>query len=60
MREIGGYFGLETFSGEEYYTDLLRLNSARNAMRYLLRARQIRKLYIPYNLCGCIAQAWAM
>ena len=36
MREIGGYFGLETFSGEEYYTDLLRLNSARNAMRYLL------------------------
>lgn len=56
MKEIGGYIGLETFSGEEYYTGLLRLNSARNAMRYLLRARQIRKLYIPFNLCGCIAQ----
>ena len=56
MKEIGGYIGLETFSGEEYYTDLLRLNSARNAMRYLLRARQIGKLYIPFNLCGCIAQ----
>ena len=27
MREIGGYFGLETFSGEEYYTDLLRISS---------------------------------
>ena len=56
MREIGGYFGLETFSGREYYTDLLRLNCARNAMLYLLRARQIRKLYIPFNLCDCIAQ----
>lgn len=55
MIEIGGYFGFEQFLGREYYSDLIALNSARNALLYLLRARGIRKLYIPYYLCDSVS-----
>ena len=55
-REIGGYFGLETFSGTEYHGNLIGLNTARNALAYLLKARGIKKLYIPAFLCDCVEQ----
>lgn len=54
VREIGGYFGLETFTGSEYHRDLIGLNTARNALVYLLKSRGIRKLYIPVFLCDCV------
>ena len=53
-KEIGGYFGLETFQGREYYPDLLAVNSARNALLYLLKAKKIKKIYIPYFLCDSV------
>lgn len=59
MREIGGYFELETFGGREYYPELIALNSARNALLYLLRARGIQRLWIPGYLCGSVAQVCA-
>ncbi len=55
MREIGGYFGLEQLIKNEYYKDLIALNSARNALVYILKARKIKKLYIPYFLCESVA-----
>lgn len=54
MREIGGYFGLESLISKEYYSDLVALNSGRNALVYLLRAKKIKKIYIPYFLCDSI------
>ena len=54
-KEIGGYFGLETFSGQEYYPSLIKLNSARNALLYVLKARNIGKLYIPRYLCDTVS-----
>ncbi len=57
MKEIGGYFGLDAFCGKEYYPDLLKLNTARNALIYLCRARQIKKLFLPYFLCDSVAAA---
>lgn len=56
MKEIGGYFGLEAFSGREYHENLLALNSGRNALAYLIRARKIKKLYIPYFLCDSVSR----
>ena len=50
MKEIGGYFGLEQFAGREYHEGLIAVNSARNALAYLLRVRNIQKLCIPYFL----------
>ena len=55
MKEIGGYFGLETFTGREYHEGLLALNNGRNALLYLLKARRIRKLYLPRFLCDFVS-----
>ncbi|MDO4564019.1 MAG: hypothetical protein Q4C04_00200 [Clostridia bacterium] len=54
--EIGGYIELDDFKGKEYYPDLLALNSARNAVVYLIKARNIKKLCIPYFLCDCVSR----
>lgn len=56
MKEIGGYFGAEQNHGDrEYYPDLTALNTARNALVYVCRAKGIRKLYIPYYLCDSVS-----
>lgn len=48
---IGGYFGLELGRGEHYHRGALRLNTARNCFEYILRAREYRKVFIPYYTC---------
>lgn len=55
MKEIGGYFGLDQLVNNEYHKDLLALNTGRNALLYLLKAKNIQKLYIPYYLCNSIS-----
>lgn len=54
MKEYGGYFELENFRGNEYHRQAIRLNSARNSIVYLMRAKKINKLYIPYFLCNSV------
>ncbi len=54
-KEIGGYLELEEFSGREYHPDAVPVNNARNGLLYLLRARKIRKLYIPFYLCDSVS-----
>ncbi len=54
-KEIGGYFGLEEFRGKEPYPNAIAVNSARNALAYLIRSRKISKLYIPYYLCNSVS-----
>ena len=56
--EIGGYFGLEQtikINNGEYYPSLIALNTARNALVYIARARQIKRLYIPFYLCDSVS-----
>lgn len=55
MKEIGGYFGLEELINNEYYKDLIPLNNGRNSLLYLLKAKNIKKLYIPYYLCNSVS-----
>lgn len=55
-KEIGGYFGFESFQGKEYYTGLTAVNSGRNALLYILKARNIQKLIIPRFLCDSISE----
>lgn len=50
MKEIGGYFELEHLISDEYYKDLIHLNTARNALLYLIKLKEIEKVYIPYYL----------
>lgn len=56
MKEIGGYFGLEQSTHNEYYSNLLALNTGRNALLYVLKARKIEKIYIPYYLCDTVSE----
>ncbi|WP_459201910.1 hypothetical protein [Methanococcus sp. CF] len=56
MVEIGGYFGLEQFTGTEYHDNVVALNTGRNALLYLIKAKKIQKIYIPYFLCECIPE----
>ncbi len=52
--EIGGYFGLEELIHREYYRDLIALNTARNALAYLIKYKKIKKIFIPAFLCDSV------
>lgn len=55
--EIGGYFELELNQGREHYADLIALNSARNALVYLIKAKKIIAINLPYLNCTVVADA---
>lgn len=56
MEAIGGYFSLELAQHEEYHKDALRLNTGRNCLELILRARKYDKVYIPYYTCEVILE----
>ena len=56
MRPIGGYFSLELPLREEYHKDALRLNTGRNCLEYILRARGYKKVYVPYYTCEAVME----
>ena len=55
MKEIGGYFGLEQLINKPYYDNLVALNTGRNALIYLIKAKRISKVYLPYYLCNSVS-----
>lgn len=57
MKEIGGYFELDKLKANngEYYSNLIALNTARNALVYLVKAKKIKKIYIPFFLCDSVS-----
>ncbi|MDI9596914.1 MAG: hypothetical protein QM220_05235 [Atribacterota bacterium] len=54
MKEIGGYFGLEQLVSNEYYKNLIPLNTARYSLLYILKAKNIKKIYLPTYLCNVV------
>lgn len=56
MQAIGGYFSLELPKGTEYHKNAIRLNTGRNCLEYILRARGYKKVYIPYYTCEVILE----
>lgn len=56
MKEIGGYFGLEQFPDKSYHPGLVAVNSGRNALLYIVKARGYQKLYIPRFLCDTVSE----
>lgn len=51
MKELGGYIELERNCGEMLYDDGIKLNCGRNALAYLILAKGIKKLAMPYFMC---------
>jgi dTDP-4-amino-4,6-dideoxygalactose transaminase len=56
-KEIGGYFELETYGAEPFHQNAILLNSARNALRYVIRAYGIETLNVPYYTCAVVWDA---
>ena len=54
MREIGGYIELDTYRLPMLHEGALALNCGRNALAYLLRARKIKRLWIPRFICDSV------
>lgn len=51
MKAIGGYIELDTFTGPMLHEHGVKLNCGRNALAYLLEAKQIKKLWMPKFMC---------
>jgi len=56
FKSIGGYFGLHTSASNPYYSDLLALNSGRNALEYILLSRNYKKIYLPFFTCDVLLE----
>ena len=57
MKEIGGFFELETQRRGAYHQGGLALNSARNGLRYIVRAHGISRIYVPNYTCPVVWEA---
>ena len=56
MNPIGGYFELELPNFSEYHRNAIRLNTGRNALEYILRVREYKRIFIPYFTCDVLLQ----
>ena len=55
-KPIGGYFELELPDGEPYHKGSLALNTGRNCLEYVLRARGYKKVCLPYYSCEVLLE----
>ena len=56
IREIGGYIELDTYSGRMLHEGAVALNCGRSCLAYLIEAKQIKKLLLPYFMCDSVLQ----
>lgn len=54
MNEIGGYIEFEHYHGKQFHDNAIKLNCSRNALAYLIKLHEIKKIYIPYFLCDSV------
>ena len=57
LKEIGGYFELERFSGSLYHEGALGLSCGRACIEYLLRQKNIKKIALPLFNCDVVAES---
>ncbi|MEJ5961940.1 hypothetical protein [Pedobacter immunditicola] len=56
IKPIGGYLELQFLNGNELYPHLLKLNTGRNALEYILKVKRYTSVYIPYFTCEVILE----
>lgn len=55
MNAFGGYLELERFAEKKYpHNQCIKMSSARNCLRYLICALELKKIYLPYLLCDAM------
>lgn len=56
-KSIGGYFELELNNlNSVFHENAIELNTGRNALEYILKAKAIQKIYIPYFTCDVLLE----
>lgn len=53
---MGGYIELQLHAGKEYYPNLIRLNTGRNALEYILKQKGYTKIYLPFFTCDVLLE----
>lgn len=56
MREIGGFIEFEHYHGEMLHEGSLALNCGRNALAYLIAAKGIERIKLPYFICDSVTE----
>ena len=59
MKEIGGYIEFESYHGTLFHEGALGLNCGRNCLAYLIEARGIKRIKLPYFLCSSVKDVCA-
>lgn len=54
--DIGGYIELDQYWLPMLHENAIKLNCGRNCLRYLLHAKNIKKIALPYFLCDCVRE----
>lgn len=54
MKEIGGYIELDTYTLPRLHEEAVALNCGRNALAYLIEAKKIKKICLPFFLCDSV------
>ena len=54
---IGGYFELDSGTGQSHLPDGVLLNSGRNALRHIVRMIGITHIHVPYYICPVVVDA---
>lgn len=54
MKEIGGYLELDTYKLPMLHENAIALNCGRNCLAYLIKARKITKIKVPYFMCDSV------
>ena len=54
MKEIGGYLELDTYRMPMLHEGAIALNSGRNCLAYLIRKKDIKKIWVPKFLCASV------
>ena len=54
MKEYGGYIELDTYHLPMLHESAIALNCGRNCLAYLIEARHIRKILLPYYMCSSV------
>lgn len=56
MKEIGGYIELDRQGGSLYHDGAVTLNCGRAALEYVIRAKRVKEIWLPYFCCDSVAQ----
>lgn len=54
MREIGGYIELDRYNNKLLHNNGIAINCGRNCLAYLIEAKNIKKIWLPYFLCDSV------